>query len=76
MTHNLAEEQRRQMVRRSALRRLGSGTGLGRLEQAAAEYRRAIELDQNHAEAHVNLGFTLRNLGKYMPVRSFFVGPS
>ena len=36
----------------------------GRLEQAAARHRRAIELKGDHAEAHNNLGSVLKDLGR------------
>jgi tetratricopeptide (TPR) repeat protein len=36
----------------------------GRLDDAAARHRRALELDRGYAEAHNNLGSVLRDLGR------------
>jgi tetratricopeptide (TPR) repeat protein len=36
---------------------------LGHLEQAAAHYRRALDIDENHLAGLANLGLTLRDLG-------------
>src|SRR5260370_160177 len=38
--------------------------GQGKLDDAIAEYRRAIEIDPNYAFAHNNLGVALRGQGK------------
>ena len=37
---------------------------LGRLEEAEVSYRQAIELKPDYAEAHYNLGNTLKELGR------------
>ena len=37
---------------------------LGKLKEAELSYRKAIELNPDLAEAHSNLGNTLRDLGK------------
>ena len=39
--------------------------GLGRLTEAEAEFREALRLNPNQAEAHNNLGNVLRDLGRY-----------
>ncbi|MGA8262454.1 MAG: tetratricopeptide repeat protein [Arenicellales bacterium] len=39
---------------------------LGRLEEAAEDYRQALELEPKNAEAHNNLGNILRDLGRYV----------
>lgn len=36
----------------------------GRYDRALTELRRAIELDPNHAQAHLNLGLTFMSLGR------------
>ena len=35
----------------------------GRLEDAVASHRRAIEINPDYAEAHINLGNALKELG-------------
>ena len=39
-------------------------TGQGKLDEAVACYRRALELKPDFAEAHSNLGNALKDLGK------------
>ena len=37
----------------------------GRLEEAVAEYRKCLEIDENYALAHAALGVVLQKVGKH-----------